>query len=358
MSVSVFISHSTNDDAAATKVAEELTRHGIKVWIDHAQIRLGDSFVRRIEEGLNAATHVLVLLSKQSVLSDWVREEINTAKIFAINGEKRIIPVLLNGFEPTDIPILLASHIYVDLNDGDFAKRIATLAADIRGIPDASLPNLHPPSEIDDYRFIKNREKNIVGIEMILINRSDVTLSVVQASIQSYAPRKLGIFYLTKPSPMTFEVEFKVVPSDSGSFELIGSVTEIGDEWSRPAKGKLFTDANASVLQLEFPLLVDVSGRKTRIVRVALASVRINRYRNNKILRLNSLLAPLRTSLGAFSPIKYLPSADGKFYLTDLGRTMITLYSRDGAALSAMTSGSIVGMVTSLARSAARHRRD
>ena len=114
---STFISHSTLDDAFVHQLAKDLERHGIETWVDEAEIRPGDDFVSRIEEGLRKATHVIIVLSPRSVISSWVKEETHAAQLRAIRGEARLIPLLLGDLNTADIPLLLRSRLYVDFRD-------------------------------------------------------------------------------------------------------------------------------------------------------------------------------------------------------------------------------------------------
>ena len=92
----VFISYQRNDDDApvARELAEELERRGYNVWYDYL-LRPGDVFDQAIEEELSRAKVVLVLWSKSSIESRWVREEANYAAEMG-----KIVPVLIDGSKP------------------------------------------------------------------------------------------------------------------------------------------------------------------------------------------------------------------------------------------------------------------
>ena len=51
--INVFISHNYKDKPMARKIAKELDKYGIKVWIDESEIRLGDSLIEKIRDGLD-----------------------------------------------------------------------------------------------------------------------------------------------------------------------------------------------------------------------------------------------------------------------------------------------------------------
>lgn len=75
----VFISYARPDAALAGKVAAALRAAGHSVWFDK-DLPAHRSYSEVIEEQLEAAAAVLVLWSKNSVASQWVRSEANRAR--------------------------------------------------------------------------------------------------------------------------------------------------------------------------------------------------------------------------------------------------------------------------------------
>jgi hypothetical protein len=179
----VFLSHSSKDKTQVRKLAEDLMQSGISVWFDEAEIKVGDSIPQKINEALLYSDYVLAILSKNSVNSRWVQEELQTA--FARNtegAESIIIPVLLDQLDADQIPPFLRAIKWVDLsknygrglqelmrvvlqtpietpsrheinaliNSGDFAKEVArevmhVLRADPQGI---RLPDWSPDPDL------------------------------------------------------------------------------------------------------------------------------------------------------------------------------------------------------------------
>ena len=108
----IFISYARTDRAAAQRLAEALEQAGWSVWWDR-MIHGGQRFEEVIEEQLAQAGCVVVLWSRQSARSWWVRSE-------AGDGRERDIlaPVLL---EDTQIPLIFRGIHTVDLRgwEGD-----------------------------------------------------------------------------------------------------------------------------------------------------------------------------------------------------------------------------------------------
>src|SRR5438045_2521708 len=86
----IFVSYSSKDRERVKPVVDKLIQQGWSIWWDR-KIPLGKTFDQVIEEELDAARCVLVIWSKESVKSKWVRSE-------AREGEQRqiLIPVLID----------------------------------------------------------------------------------------------------------------------------------------------------------------------------------------------------------------------------------------------------------------------
>ncbi|WP_397533736.1 toll/interleukin-1 receptor domain-containing protein [Roseateles sp.] len=76
---SVFLSHSHADKPFARKLAADLRLAGHAVWIDEAEINIGDSLVLKIREGLDQVDFVAAIISSHSVNSEWVTRELDIA---------------------------------------------------------------------------------------------------------------------------------------------------------------------------------------------------------------------------------------------------------------------------------------
>ena len=112
---SVFISHSSLDKQLARRLALELAKRGVDVWLDEWAIQVGDSISRRVEEGLQNSTHFIFLLSPQSVTSKWVENEWRAALSREMAKEEVIVvPVLVAKCE---LPLLLRDRKYADMSE-------------------------------------------------------------------------------------------------------------------------------------------------------------------------------------------------------------------------------------------------
>src|SRR5262245_59077695 len=101
-----FLSHSSKDAALAEQIATALVANGVDTFYSDWSIVDGDSLVKKVEQGLEDCTHFLVLLTPESLASNWVQTEIDAGLVKAIEGQCRFIS-LLYGVSHGDLtPIL------------------------------------------------------------------------------------------------------------------------------------------------------------------------------------------------------------------------------------------------------------
>ncbi|MEZ5454213.1 MAG: toll/interleukin-1 receptor domain-containing protein [Thiothrix sp.] len=97
----VFISHTSADDAFVKELRIKLELHGVAVWVDSRNLRGGDKLRPEIEEAIRTARHFLVVISPNTINSDWVFDEIEIAEqVQQANPDYRAIPLMLPGITP------------------------------------------------------------------------------------------------------------------------------------------------------------------------------------------------------------------------------------------------------------------
>ena len=108
----VFVCHNSEDKPMAEKIAVEMIRAGHEAFFDTWDIHPGDSLIEKISEGISESSYLLVLLSKTSVKSNWVKKELEIALARQIADKGiRVIPCLL---EDCDIPVFLQAISYAN----------------------------------------------------------------------------------------------------------------------------------------------------------------------------------------------------------------------------------------------------
>lgn len=130
----VFLSYDREDAERARPVALALEKAGHSVWWD-LHVRGGAQFSKVIEEALKAADAVVVLWSKQSVESAWVRDEATAGR-----DSGRLVPVTIDGTEP---PMGFRQYQTLDLSAGKGRLRSAQLKellGALAGLPGSEVP--------------------------------------------------------------------------------------------------------------------------------------------------------------------------------------------------------------------------
>lgn len=168
--INVFISHNYKDKPMARKIAKELDKYGIKVWIDESEIRLGDSLIEKIRDGLDHMDYLIALISENSVQSEWVKKELDIAMNKEIDGKKVIaIPILVGKCE---LPGFLKGKLYADMSTSrKYNENISVLIRrfNINKIEDDKNEfteyNLSAAQVIEKIESIKNENETIEFIE-------------------------------------------------------------------------------------------------------------------------------------------------------------------------------------------------
>lgn len=114
----VFISYSHDDDSFARKINNAFKERKVKTWIDYEQIKPGDTFVKKIEDGLTRSSSMILLISPSSMKSGWVEEEYITGVSLTKKSKDplRLIPVLIAN---AVLPAFLSNRLWVDLRKGN-----------------------------------------------------------------------------------------------------------------------------------------------------------------------------------------------------------------------------------------------
>ena len=120
----VFVSHASADKSFVDKLVADLGAQSIPVWYDKLDLRVGESVPGAINAGLSEVKYFAIVLSKASVASSWVREELNAALMKQVaKGGTFILPLLL---EDCEIPPLLAHRRFADFRK-DYPAALAEL---------------------------------------------------------------------------------------------------------------------------------------------------------------------------------------------------------------------------------------
>jgi hypothetical protein len=108
----VFISYRSVDRQPASRLKVDIEKCGHTVWLDSEQVKVGDSIVRKINEGLTGLTF-LILCYSSAGNSPWTDQEWMPTLQRQLDGaDVKILPARLTG---GTLPAILAGTRYADL---------------------------------------------------------------------------------------------------------------------------------------------------------------------------------------------------------------------------------------------------
>lgn len=200
----IFLSYARKNRKFARRLTADLEKAGVKnVWRDEKSIEGGADWEEAIKKGIRDCRDFLLVLSPQSVDSEWVRDEIHYAR----KQGKRIIPLLLRKCDETPLALERIEHI-----DFTYYKRGLAELLDLPA----------PPIRLPDIvrRFL--REKGVW------------LATVIFATLMGIA----GWYYLP-PSSTSLTVAGIKEPKEKDSAtgrKLVGIVVHVANSGGRPAK--------------------------------------------------------------------------------------------------------------------------
>src|SRR5262249_15311876 len=106
---------------------------GLDIFLDEWEIGPGDVLVHRLDEGLLRSRNGVLVVSPAALARPWVQNEYAAMMTRAVEGQQRLIPVLLAD---AAMPPLLASRVWIDFRHADgpvYMERVQQLARALRG---------------------------------------------------------------------------------------------------------------------------------------------------------------------------------------------------------------------------------
>lgn len=94
---SCFISYSSKDQDLAERLYADLQSKGVRCWFAPEDMKIGDKIRTRIDASIRRYDKLLLVLSENSIISDWVEKEVETA--FEIERQQKklvLFPIRLD----------------------------------------------------------------------------------------------------------------------------------------------------------------------------------------------------------------------------------------------------------------------
>lgn len=122
-----FISYSRKDKVFTEKLALDLKRRGIDIWLDIHQIKPGESWSHQIGKALDQAQAMVLILSPDSLASANVDDEWN----YYLDVKKMVLPVLI---ERCNIPFRLHKLQYINFIDNPYDVALNRLVSQLHTV--------------------------------------------------------------------------------------------------------------------------------------------------------------------------------------------------------------------------------
>jgi hypothetical protein len=144
----IFISYARKDgEELAEFLHERLTGCGYDVWKDSHDLQIGRDFPRGISDALTNVGEFIILVSPAALQSEWVSNELN----MALAAGHRILPIVLDGVNNNDIPLILKTKNYILMKGTDDWQSLNRLVDSLEGGSD--IPRIYSMSNRDDTKF-------------------------------------------------------------------------------------------------------------------------------------------------------------------------------------------------------------
>lgn len=134
MGYDVFISYSTSDLNLVTEITNQLKQFGANCYVADNIIEAGELLSDKIENAINRADCVLVILTEEGFRSQWVNQEIGLAKAKG----KTIIPIIESGVTVAGV---LQGIEYIPLdksNPQNFLNKLTERITDLKKSKDST----------------------------------------------------------------------------------------------------------------------------------------------------------------------------------------------------------------------------
>jgi TIR domain len=144
---SCFISYSTKDEDFAKRLRSRMVEEKLRVWFAPEDMEGGKKLHEQVDRAIQVHDRLLVVLSEESIKSEWVKDEIRRARRAEVRESRRkLFPIRLVDFKTIE---------EWELFDADLAE---DLAAEIRQyfIPDFSNWKDHDSFEAAFARLLKD----------------------------------------------------------------------------------------------------------------------------------------------------------------------------------------------------------
>jgi nucleotide-binding universal stress UspA family protein len=109
----VFLCHNWEDKPAVRELAERLRERGLRPWLDERELRPGFPWQPKLEDVIAEIPAAAVIVGSR--MGPWQNQEHAAFLRQFVRRHCAVVPVLLPGADPQDLPVFLDGLTYVDL---------------------------------------------------------------------------------------------------------------------------------------------------------------------------------------------------------------------------------------------------
>jgi hypothetical protein len=137
----VFISYSRKDLAFVERLAEDLQAAGLEVWYDLFGLEGGTRWGQEIQNAIEASQCFVVVLSTNSIDSEWVEKEF----MYANSLKKKIIPLL---YQPCKTPMWFINLHFIDVQGENYDRNFWVILKAMGAKPGEGRAKAKPASSV------------------------------------------------------------------------------------------------------------------------------------------------------------------------------------------------------------------
>lgn len=146
----IFISHSSKDKPAASRLAKALNYCAIDVWIDAWELEVGQSLTDEIARAMEESRYIAILITENYNTTVWTKTEYKKALAREQKEGRTVMLPLIVG--QAQIPDFIEDKIYIDLRN-EFYTGIVKLVGMVHGLSGFRITSAlaeHPPQSVPD----------------------------------------------------------------------------------------------------------------------------------------------------------------------------------------------------------------
>lgn len=214
----IFISYSHADADFVDRLAMQLVGHGVNVWLDRWEINVGDSLITKVQDAIDGASALLVVLSKASVQSSWVTKEVNSGLMRELDERKIVVlPVLV---EDCRIPTFLREKFYADFTS-NFDDGLRKILDSVAKVTNANTGRTDEPTFYRDWALDWDLAGDLAFVRLTFVEQPAGQPYTVLSTVSVWADDRATDDFVT---------EVELIGEDTAHTGLIAKVAgEIGD---------------------------------------------------------------------------------------------------------------------------------